>query len=758
MATCSFLEACGDKLPINQEPYVQEFHQIVRLQPSKPTKSAGQDPGHSVKPDLNDLFAQVKAAFAAFRGRTKPGKRNGKPKKATVPLSFAAFKRTLSTIPPALIGTNRARFLSPPSSQPDFTWGKAVPLGLLLTYRQTWTPKGYSRGALLNSFSLAPGEELTLEVFNWDRARLEQERSAESSRDSTLTASVTGRVSQETVQSTRFKIAAGAETGADGSISLADFGIPADVGANFKTTLDTELETSIQSTRQQVVEATRTATDTLRSSRKTRVVESVERGVESRTTRKITNTNRCHALNFDIFEILECHDVTLHLHEVVLVVMVPLPNDVTVDIDWLLCHEDILRPLLPDQLLVEGFTSAKLIKAAAIFRARITQPPPSAAPTAPEGGAAPPNPKRLRLKPFVDAIVVSADALKSASLDPLIDASARYFDFDNSPSDAEWRDAMKLAGQAMYRNYIGTFAADLFDRVDQMEAACEPPDNDCETPLRLFDDYIFTRIIGLAVAEQPMFLGIPVPFNDAGLYGAIISAERALAEEANATPLPAAAAEAVPELNAAKAAAPPSPEDRVDEAIGLRELAFAQVELERLICHVRENLDRYLTAIFISKGPPEWQRLLARYPHALDVAAPTLLAVVGGAAVFPLSPLIQKDLAARNVILLKKIFQSLGSHSPVLQSVLLPTHGMTLESRLGECDSCESFIQQHRILDIDMRSAEVDLAKAKAELEAAEVARYQARLAASPPLLEDPAPQGIELQVIQTKEPGGDGG
>jgi hypothetical protein len=98
----------------------------------------------------------------------------------------------VSTTPPALIGANRARFLSPPSSQPDFTWGKAVPLGLLLTYRQTWTPKGYSRGALLNSFSLAPGEELTLEVFNWDRARLEQERSVENSRDSTLTASVRG--------------------------------------------------------------------------------------------------------------------------------------------------------------------------------------------------------------------------------------------------------------------------------------------------------------------------------------------------------------------------------------------------------------------------------------------------------------------------------------------------------------------------------------------------------------------------------------
>ena len=44
-----------------------------------------------------------------------------------------------------------------------------MPLALYLPFRQQWKLRGYNRGRLVNSFTLAPQEEQTIEVFKWDR-------------------------------------------------------------------------------------------------------------------------------------------------------------------------------------------------------------------------------------------------------------------------------------------------------------------------------------------------------------------------------------------------------------------------------------------------------------------------------------------------------------------------------------------------------------------------------------------------------------
>ncbi len=46
---------------------------------------------------------------------------------------------------------------------------------LCATFEQVWEPKGYTRGELINTISLAPGEQLTLEVHSWDKSTFKSE-------------------------------------------------------------------------------------------------------------------------------------------------------------------------------------------------------------------------------------------------------------------------------------------------------------------------------------------------------------------------------------------------------------------------------------------------------------------------------------------------------------------------------------------------------------------------------------------------------
>jgi hypothetical protein len=71
---------------------------------------------------------------------------------------------------------------------------------------------------------------------------------------------------------------------------------------------------------------------------------------------------------------------------------------------------------------------------------------------------------------------------------------------------------------------------------------------------------------------------------------------------------------------------------------------------------------------------------------------------------------------------------------------------MTVEPSLGTCDACEPFIEEHRVLDLEFRRAEVDLQKARALQEAAEADRFQKRIAKDE--LDDPTPfEGASVNV-----------
>jgi hypothetical protein len=81
--------------------------------------------------------------------------------------------------------------------------------------------------------------------------------------------------------------------------------------------------------------------------------------------------------------------------------------------------------------------------------------------------------------------------------------------------------------------------------------------------------------------------------------------------------------------------------------------------------------------------------------------------------------------------LIAEVNQQLADDVPKPWLVSLPTAGSVLESIVGECNACEDFIQQSRVIDLRVQDA-------KAKQEEAEARRRGMRLDNDPPDLSDP--------------------
>lgn len=240
----------------------------------------------------------------------------------------------------------------------------SLALALYLPYQQAWRLDGYTRGRIVNSFSLGPGEEQTVEVFTWDRrttsmestSSLEQEQGTESSGSRRDTSDVAADVSRQS----GFELTSGGKVGFTVGVVKADLnaGLTARTGVN-------EAE---KSTRNSIVEATIRATGRVRTSRTLKVSETAETGREERVTRTLRNANACHTLTVPFFEILAnyCVATRVRTDGIRLVVLIPsnkLSGLKSFNRRTVRGHETALRLALLDRELEPGFAAARLLDA-----------------------------------------------------------------------------------------------------------------------------------------------------------------------------------------------------------------------------------------------------------------------------------------------------------------------------------------------------------------------------------------------------------
>ena len=741
----SALSGCDDQLTLSKTPHCQDFFQQMRLF-GVPDFERQARPGLALR-DAEPLYA-ARADVSYLEAILRCGM-----------LHTASEREDLKTIRTAATGLAIKAWEGLRESRRcrQVPLAQDVELALILHYRQCWHPRGYLRGELLNSLSLAPGEELKVEFFSWDRHRIERERAADASRESSVTGSVTSRASLEVVNNVQFKVGVGAHGKAGASLNLDSVDLPVDVNGELGSNFQSELAGAVTTTSQTLNEATLTATNALRASHKTRVVEVSEVGAETRSTRTIRNENRCHTINYDYFEIIERWQVTLDMVGAELVARVPLPEIGEVDGAWLLCNEWPLRRHLLDPLYEAGFEAARLLAAESRFRALVVVPPPVppvVAPTpAPSGGGS------VAADSLGDELRILLAAIRGAK-QSLAALEFRQSDWDDlfSFSPGRVNRATRRAARIASREYLLSVYPSLFELIDALHSQRNAPGRELYQRFSLFLQQLEAQGVMNIIARPVKWEAYPVlalGYSDDGLLGALAAAQTRLAElrpalnaQASAdVVLPAAGASGSPGEGAAEVTptAPLSVEDLVDQQFGFKALAEARVELDRLICHFTHNRDYYLTLLYLEKGAAAWDEILDASPQARDVVELRVLAIQDGYALFPLR---RREQEARGGASIPKMVDGLREELRRFETcVTLPTHGTVLDSRLGECQACEPFLRDHRQYDLDLKTEEVAQARERTRQEQAESRRLEERLNQVPPLLETTPAAPAVLQV-----------
>ena len=178
-----------------------------------------------------------------------------------------------------------------------------------------------------------------------------------------------------------------------------------------------------------------------------------------------------------------------------------------------------------------------------------------------------------------------------------------------------------------------------------------------------------------------------------------------------------------------------------------REMAEALVEFERLKCQLTDNLTYYAQLVTQSYPESSLRDMLDQFGIPPNAVEPRIVGFAGRKVAFRVRDnawLVQSgidfDALARQ---LEKDGFFTANRASV--SVTLPTPGVSVEARLGECDACDAFVETHRALDLDLKREE--LAQAQTEN-----LRRKARVDAGD--LEDPVTREAKLALTVTNEAG----
>ena len=733
--------ACAAALPLNP---VSDEYVLTRLAPLVVAQADGGTQPAVLPPQV------LHPKLVEFVTRHRPDLSIGSGGEALVAKWRAATAPSSAKTAPAAAGP------APPSS----TTPSALPslaLAVFFPYRQTWSLLGYSRGALLNSISLVPQEETTIEVFTWDRVKRAREEAVSFEEESAQEVAFTDKDSREVLK----------ELTKDSSFTFhagLNLQIPVAPDTTIGGSVDAETKDSLRdvsrATQQTVNEAVRKASSRMKTSRQTKVTETEETGSETRVTRKLRNPNLCRTLNIDHFEVLATYQVTttLLLNQARLCVLVNNPVGLLATRAFLLANEGVLRRVLLSRLYAAGFDAARLLAAREhLCEIKCAAPCPCDQPSGTPGSPAV-EAARQHVTSIAGTVAGVINAVNAAQPDDLIALGSTC---SSAGGEAAWASAKTQFHRWLYARLMDTvaprwwsacreFAASGADRSPEaaerflLAANIQPAD--------IFN-LILLQIIyfGKALEFVASLAGRPnmnpcagfvlitnIAFDDAGLDPAIGQLRGAVAAWRAALAAPPPPSEDAGDEEPAPAAAPEFP---------TRDVARALVDEAALLTHLDANASYYRYALWQALSPGDRAHLLNGVPNLPQFVDNEVLGFVGDKMALPFR--LSADSAAR------EWFEGNVLNNPGLQqdtpqpfTVTLPTPAVTLETRLGQCDACEDFITQHRVLDLQHKTAEVALAQQRAEQQKLETQRYQARLDQKQPMLDSPDPEQGALRVI----------
>jgi hypothetical protein len=665
---------------------------------------------------------------------------------------------------------------------------RIIQVALLLPWQQVWTLEGYSRGRLLHTLALAPLEEATIELSTWDRRKKTLEQSSQTDTEQEFatnsSTSDTVDISAEMTKSNEFAWQLGGSLNASYRPGVAEIAIEAHGQVDNKSSLDSTAKT----TAKKVQESTSKAAARVKASRTTKITETIEQGVEQKVTRRLRNPNLSRTLTFDHFETLAHYHVTLRFaaEQARLCAMVDNPISVRrFEPATVRVNETALRDALLDQSLVDGFAACRLLaeygfakgidrdmQAAANAReVEASKQAPKTEDAAKAGTQAERKVSREEraLVSLVTGMRASWDKLEEAS-DSFMTGTAKTIHAGGIPNDESRTRVRRYLYRRLLLHYFPSLAQALRDLPDGglgteharsislvLPGVAQSPSPDTLSQLtdREKEDAALREPIdgaggggltwnwstgkyreyGFYQPDDAGLGGMLARFNDA--YLAWQSAAASQDEGDSATSPAGVLAKGVAEQKSVETA------QRLEMAYGLERLASAQERQEALLAHINAHLSYYRFVLFQALPPAEQLEILTTSgglrlpPGAFE---PQVVAMSGDKLAVPLHVELSAQLTAFRDGLLDGVEAVAGDSKG--RRVTVPTAGITMNTRLGDCSASEAFVE-------DSRTIELRRLAALAEHEELEAERRRKMLEAG--TLDDPHAERPPLEVkVQT--------
>lgn len=701
---------------------------------------------------------------------------------------------------------------------PHFSFSSKYNIGIFVSYEQLWQHLGYSRGELIKTLELAPGETVTLEYHYWDKTIIKNENELstelELKSSSTLTQRDTKQILDELTSNNQLHLN-GHE---GGSIKIPDTPISLDAGADggISTQLQPHVSNSINNTVENVV----STSNDFKQNRKVRIEETRDFGLENKQTRVVSNTNRCHTVQYNYFEIISNYEIITRLSGIRPCILLPyrvicdnkILTPKTIDYNFILCNENVLKSALLDKVFLPGFEAAKKIasfeKVKKLLKGDFL---PSGTNTSSDSTSTSATQSLEKdFENYRKQIIEDFNKIKGSE--------KSFVDFANSLDLSKIDDTVKkvtdfiillLNHPSKTRHILYLISLSLKnDALNALKSLKKSKDNGQTAERAMTDffakvdenDYQFLDPVSGEISKFFQSFGVPNDAADllAGIVEFFLSTEAAavagaiigtIIEPGIGTAIGAGIGAVIGaaleiggatilsslrddaglhnDVEAAQSffkntklsptgavnenlsgtptgTTSPVPNKTVADFVSITEIADANVELDRLICHIKCNFEHYKQALWLSKDADYRTQFLITSGF-FDFVTNEVLGFSNGFVAFPLRSIefLDKLIDVKALIVnLKKIKEDSKEKSA---TITIPTSSTVITGQLGECDLCEDYIDKSRDADIRQQNAkaaldeaEVEYKKAKTKVVEQEALRIEARLNSNPPDLSDP--------------------
>jgi hypothetical protein len=667
-------------------------------------------------------------------------------------------------------------------------------IGLVTGFQMDWELLGYSRGALLSSITLAPREEVQVEVFTWDRFKLEEEKTFGYQYETNREINVLGRASAQIVHDIKKNLSASAGVDGGVSIPIEDY---VNINLGGSGDISNQVEDGVRSTVERLNEVTRRAAEQFKATHQVKIVQTHEVGEERRTIRRLRNANSSRTLSLHHFEILENYRVTTRVRRSkqygLLVETPPLGE---FDIDIVRAHEHLLQRVLLSPNYRDGFKAAQVLAGYRWFESSSSNQLPQSALAPPAGSGSTPPSTGAQTKGGIFATAKSLQEIIAVFLE--LDVQTAFTDMwthlnpaQNTPITLtklrRSEETLRLLSfwekiKSIYPGFdrkaqtyvqaIGPLlaAGTESEIIRQVSLLVDGFDDDLFFNLKMLAATIITyTIIGQAINLILVPVHMIAPFT-AICYPFIFD----LVVRHDDNGLPAAVGKAKRQLNAAEArlevetltdgvgASTAATETvsvplslPIPQVYSLPELAQAQADFEKLRLHLEAHRLYYQNEIWRAEDPSQrFQRLncLGLTPFVEN----RLLGFAGSKAIFPLR-FGSLPATVRETIDAKFANFDLARIEPEIDIITLPTPGVHTEAVLGQCESLEPYLQDRRAIDLQLRRAATAKSEQLAQQTGYEAQRLKMRLEQDPPLLDSPFGAQNTSDVIAVDEGTDDG-